>query len=126
MAAKYFTETPGSVSAKRPTEIGRHDLLNRFRLDVELPETRQGPARYVVRLEMRSRSPCPGDRWHLEDGFLRISGRPEYLWRAVDQDGEVLDILVQPWRDKRAAERFLRKLLKALNPKFKSKGPDEP
>jgi hypothetical protein len=43
-----------------------------------------------------------------------------------NQDGEVLDILVQPRRDKRAAERFLRKLLKSLNPKFKSEGPDEP
>jgi hypothetical protein len=75
---------------------------------------------------MRSRSPCPGDRWHLDDVFLKISGRPQYLWRAVDQDGEVPDILVPPRRDKRAAERFLRKLLKALNPEFKSKGPDEP
>ena len=75
---------------------------------------------------MRSHSPCPGDRWHLDDVFLKISGRPQYLWHAVDQDGDVLDILVQPRRDKRAAERFLRKLLKALTPKFKSEGPDEP
>ena len=75
---------------------------------------------------MRSRSRCPGDRWHLDDVFLKISGRPRYLWRAVDQDGEVLDILVQLRRDKRAAERFLRKLLKSLNPKFKSEGPAEP
>jgi transposase-like protein len=41
---------------------------------------------------MRSRSPCPGDRWHLDDVFLKISGWPQYLWRAVYQDGEVLDI----------------------------------
>ena len=75
---------------------------------------------------MRSRGPCPGDRWHLDDVFLKISGRPQYLSRAVDQDGDVLDILVQPRRDKRAAARFLRNLLKALNPKFKSEGPDEP
>jgi DDE domain len=75
---------------------------------------------------MRSGSRCPGDRWHLDDVFLKISGRPQYLWRAVDQDGVVLDILVQLRRDKCAAERFLRKLLKALNPKFKSEGPDEP
>ena len=45
---------------------------------------------------MRSRSPQPGDRWHLDEVFLRISGKLQYLWRAVDQDGEVLDILAQP------------------------------
>jgi putative transposase len=63
---------------------------------------------------MRSRSPRPGDRWHLDEVFLRIAGRLQYLWRAVDQDGEVLDILVQPRRDKRAAKKFFRKLLKGL------------
>ena len=60
---------------------------------------------------MRSRSPRPGDRWHLDEIFLRIAGKRQYLWRAVDQDGEVLDILVQPRRDKRAAKKFFRKLL---------------
>jgi transposase-like protein len=55
-----------------------------------------------------------------------VAGRRIRGVRAVAHDGEVLDILVQPRRDKRAAERFLRKLLKALNPKFKSEGPDEP
>jgi putative transposase len=63
---------------------------------------------------MRSRSPRPGDRWHLDKVFLRISGKLQYLWRAVDQDGDMLDILVQPRRDKRAAKRFFRKLLKGL------------
>jgi putative transposase len=63
---------------------------------------------------IRSRSPRPGDRWHLDEVFLRIAGRLQYLWRAVDQDGEVLDILVQPRRDKRAAKKFFRKLLKVL------------
>ena len=63
---------------------------------------------------MRSRSPRPGDRWHLDEVFLRIAGRLQYLWRAVDQDGEVLDILVQPRRDKQAAKKFFRKLLKGL------------
>jgi putative transposase len=63
---------------------------------------------------MRSRSQRPGDRWHLDEVFLRIAGRLQYLWRAVDQDGEVLDILVQPRRDKRAAKKFFRKLLKGL------------
>jgi len=46
--------------------------------------------------------------------FLKINGRPHYLWRAVDQDGDILDILVQSRRDKKAAKKFFRKLLKRL------------
>src|SRR5207237_6389440 len=56
----------------------------------------------------------PGDRWHLDEVFLKIQGKLQYLWRAVDQDGEVLDILVQSRRNKRAAKKFLRKLLKGF------------
>ena len=54
-----------------------------------------------------------GDRWHLDEVFLRINGQQQYLWRAVDQDGDVIDTLVQPHRDQRAAERFFRKLLRS-------------
>lgn len=64
---------------------------------------------------MRSCSPRPSDRWHLDEAFLKIQGKLQYLWRAVDQDGEVLDILVQPRRNKRAAKKFFRKLLKGLH-----------
>jgi putative transposase len=53
-----------------------------------------------------------GDRWHLDEVFIRINGQQQYLWRAVDQDGDVIDILVQPRRDQRAAERFFRRLLR--------------
>ncbi len=53
-----------------------------------------------------------GDTWHLDELFVTIQGRQHYLWRAVDQDGDVIDILVQPRRDRRAAERFFRRLLK--------------
>ena len=63
---------------------------------------------------LRRRSPRPGDRWHLDEVFLKINGRIHYLWRAVDQDGDVLDILVQSRRDKKAAKKFFRKLLKGL------------
>src|SRR5467141_1354214 len=63
---------------------------------------------------LRHRSPRPGDRWHLDEVFLKINGRLHYLWRAVDQDGDVLDILVQSRRDKKAAKKFFRKLLKGL------------
>jgi putative transposase len=53
-----------------------------------------------------------GDTWYLDELFVNIQGQRQYLWRAVDQDGDVLDILVQPRRDRRAAERFFRRLLK--------------
>jgi putative transposase len=52
-----------------------------------------------------------GDTWHVDEVFIKIRGRQHYLRRAVDQDGDVLDILVQRRRDARAAERFLRKVL---------------
>src|ERR1700730_4407890 len=63
---------------------------------------------------LRHKSPRPGDRWHLDEVFLKINGRLHYLWRAVDQDGDVLEILVQSRRDKKAAKKFFRKLLKGL------------
>jgi len=63
---------------------------------------------------LRRRSPRPGDRWHLDEVFITINGKLHYLWRAVDQDGDVLDILVQSRRNKKAAKRFFRKLLKGL------------
>ena len=53
-----------------------------------------------------------GDIWHLDEVFVTIQGRRHYLWRAVDQDGDVIDLLVQSRRDCRAATRFFRKLLK--------------
>ncbi len=53
-----------------------------------------------------------GDTWHLDELFVTIQGQRHYLWRAVDQDGDVIGILVQPRRDQHAAERFCRKLLK--------------
>ena len=52
-----------------------------------------------------------GDKWHLDEVFLKINGRLHYLWRAVDQEGNVLDILVQSRRNKAAAKKFFRKLL---------------
>jgi putative transposase len=64
--------------------------------------------------DLRRRRARPGDKWHLDEVCLKINGQTQYLWRAVDQDGIVLDILVQPRRDKVAAKRFFRKLLKGL------------
>ena len=64
--------------------------------------------------ENRRRQPRRGDKWHLDEVYLRINGKLHYLWRAVDQEGHVLDILVQSRRDRQAAKRFFRKLLKGL------------
>ena len=61
---------------------------------------------------IRRRLPAAGDKWHLDEVVLKIAGKKHWLWRAVDQDGIVLDILVQSRRNKRAAKRLLRKLLK--------------
>ena len=64
--------------------------------------------------QLRCRRPRPGDKWHLDEVFLTIQGVRPYLWRAVDQDGHILDILVQRRRNKKAAKKFFRKLLKGL------------
>jgi putative transposase len=64
--------------------------------------------------KLRKRRPRPGDRWHLDEVFIRIQGELHYLWRAVDQNGTVLDILVQHRRNAKAAKRFFKRLLKGL------------
>ena len=63
---------------------------------------------------LRCRTSRPGDRWHLDEVFLSINGQRQCLWRAVDQQGQVLDILVQSRRNKEAAKKFFRKLLRGL------------
>jgi len=68
---------------------------------------------------LRKRRPRPGDTWHLDEVFLRIGGELHYLWRAVDQHGVVLDILVQARRNASAAKRFFKRLLKGLRYKPK-------
>jgi len=64
---------------------------------------------------LRRRRPRPGDKWYLDEVFIRIQGAQHYLWRAVDQDAVVLDILVQDRRDANAAKRFFRRLLTGLH-----------
>ncbi len=58
----------------------------------------------------RRRRPRPGDKWHLDEVQLKINGK-HWLWRAVDQEGVVLDILVQERRNQEAAETFLRRVV---------------
>ena len=62
--------------------------------------------------KLRRRRGQMGDTWYLDELFVTIRGRRHYLWRAVDQDGDILDLLVQSRRNRRAAVRFFRKLLK--------------
>ncbi len=90
------------------------ELLAERGLDVSYESIRRwvlkfGPA-FARRL--RRRRPRPSSRWHLDEMVVRIGGKRMYLWRAVDDEGEVLDVLVQPRRDKAAARKLMRKLLK--------------
>lgn len=61
--------------------------------------------------KIRRRTPRFGDKWHLDECVVSIKGEKHILWRAVDQDGFVLDVLVEKRRDTKAAKRFIRKLL---------------
>src|SRR5215813_7151553 len=61
---------------------------------------------------IRRRLPHIGDKWHLDEVVLKIAGVKHWLWRAVDQTGVVLDVLVQRRRNKQAAKRLFHKLLK--------------
>ena len=89
------------------------ELLAERGLDVSYETIRRwvlkvGPA---FARKLRQLRPRPSDTWHLDEMVVSIQGRRRYLWRAVDSEGEVLDILVQSKRDKAAALRLLRKLL---------------
>jgi transposase-like protein len=90
------------------------DLLAERGLDVSYETVRRWVIKFGVLYarELRRRRPQPSGRWHLDEVFVSIGGKRMYLWRAVDAEGEVLDILVQQKRDKRAALKLIRKLLK--------------
>lgn len=126
------TPPAATVSYKRhrfPSEIISHCvwLYHRFGLSLreveELLAERGVAVTYeAIRLWCRKfgpvfaaglqrRRPRPGDKWHLDEVQLKINGRKHWLWRAVDQDGLVLDILVQARRNRQAAETFLRRVL---------------
>ena len=90
------------------------ELLAERGLEVSYETVRRWVLKFgpgFVRRLRRSR-PRPSDRWHLDEMVVRIAGKRMYLWRAADHEGEVLDMLVQRRRDKRAALRLMRKLLK--------------
>lgn len=90
------------------------DLLAERGIEVSYETVRRwvlkfGPA---YARELRRRRPRADRRWHLDEAFVSINGKLMYLWRAVDGEGEVLEILVQKRRNKNAAKKLLRKLLK--------------
>src|ERR1700716_4082294 len=90
------------------------ELLAERGLDVSYETVRSWVLKFgpiIARRLRRSRS-RPSNRWHLDEMVVRIAGKHMYLWRAVDHEGEILDMLVQRRRDKRAALRLMRKLLR--------------
>ncbi len=90
------------------------DLLAERGLDISYETIRRWVLKFgrLYAKRLRGRRPQPAGRWHLEEVFVSIGGRRMYLRRAVDAEGEVLDIRVQPRRDKKAALKPMRKLLK--------------
>jgi len=90
------------------------DLLAERGLDLSYETVRRWVLKFgpLIARRLRRGRPRPSDRWHLDEMVVRIAGKRMYLWRAVDHEGEVLDMLVQRCRDGRAALRLMRKLLK--------------
>lgn len=90
------------------------DLLSERGINVSYESIRLwsnkfGP-RYLTRLKRKHQS--YGDTLYLDEVFVRIRGQQHYLWRAVDQDGEVVDVYLQPRRDAQTAKRFFKRLLR--------------
>lgn len=123
-------KTPSYYGCRFPSEIISHavwlyyrfclsfrdveDLLAERGVIVSYETIRQWSRKFGAEYArgLKRRQGRLGDTWHLDELFVTIQGKRQYLWRAVDQDGDVIDILVQPRRDRRAAKRFFRKLLK--------------
>jgi transposase-like protein len=92
------------------------ELLAERGLDVSYETVRRWVLKFgpLIARKLRQGRPRPSAQWHLDEMVVRIAGKRMYLWRAVDHEGEVLDMLVQRRRDTRAALRLMRKLLKKL------------
>jgi putative transposase len=90
------------------------ELLAERSLDVSYETVRRWFLKFALLFarNLRTSRPRPSDRWHLDEMVLSIGGNRQWLWRAVDSEGEVLDVLVQSRRDKKAAVRLMRKLLR--------------
>ncbi len=90
------------------------DLLAQRGIEVSYETVRRWVLKFgpIYAGRLRKHRPRPSDQWHLDEVFVSINGKRSYLWRAVDNEGEVLEILVQSRRNKRAALKLMRKLLK--------------
>jgi len=90
------------------------DLLAERGLDISYETARRWFLKFggSIARNLRRTRPTPSDYWHLDEMVIVIRGRRYWLWRAVDNEGEVLDFLVQPKRNARAALKLMRKLLK--------------
>jgi putative transposase len=90
------------------------DLLAERGLDISYETVRRWILKFgpLFARELRRRRPRPTARWHLDEMAVMIAGRRFRLWRAVDDEGEVLDLLAQRRRDKAAAVKLMQKLLK--------------
>jgi putative transposase len=90
------------------------DILAERGIDVTYETVRCWADKFgrAIAANIRRSRPRPGSIWHLDEMVVRINGKRMFMWRAVDDEGEVLDVLVQKRRNKRAALRLLRKLLK--------------
>jgi len=90
------------------------DMLAERGIDVSYETVRRWAVKFgtIIARKLRRGRPRPDRRWHLDEVFVSINGRQLYVWRAVDSEGELLDILVQPRRDRTAALKLMRKLPK--------------
>ena len=90
------------------------ELLAQRGLDLSYESVRCRVLKFgpMIARRLRQRRPRPSDRWHLDEMVVRIAGKRMYLWRAVDHEGEILDVLLQRWRDRRAAVKLMRKPLR--------------
>ena len=90
------------------------ELLAERGLDVSYETVRSWVLKFgpIIARRLRRGRPRPSNRWHLDEMVVRIAGKQMYLWRAVDDEGEILEILVQRRRDRRAAVKLMRKLLR--------------
>ena len=90
------------------------DLLAERGMDVAYETVRRRALKFgrAYAARIRRRRLQPSGRWRLDEVFIRIGGKTHYLWRATDDEGEVLDVVVQSRRDQKAALKLLRRLLK--------------
>src|ERR1035437_2494285 len=86
------------------------DMLAERGIDVSYETVRRWALKFgtIIARKLRRGRPRPDGRWHLDEVFISINGKQLYVWRAVDSEGEVLDILVQPRRDHKAAFKLMR------------------